>query len=152
MSVRIVEVAFEPYEEVRAHQRGLGDRLRSVGATATFVGSMRDFGSKDQIDMMTIEYYPGMTDKHLRGIEKEARRRWNLDEILIVHRVGDLTPTDPIVLVAVWSGHRADAFEACRFAMEDLKSLAPFWKKERRGSDEHWVSKNTPGFTEGARN
>ena len=152
MGVRISEVPFDPYDEIRARQRCLGDKLRRVGATATFVGSMRDFSSEDQIEMMSIEHYPGMTDKHLRKIEKDARQRWNLDDVLIIHRVGDLVPADPIVLVAVWANHRAHAFEACRFIMEGLKSSAPFWKKERGGAGERWVSKNTPGFTEEVHN
>ncbi len=148
MAVRISPVPFDPYDEIHAHQDHIGDRMRSIGATAIFVGSMRDFNDDERVDAMMLEHYPGMTEKHLEAIADEARRRWELDDVLIVHRVGELKPSDPIVLVAVWSAHRAHAFESCRFIMEDLKSSAPFWKKEQAASGERWVAKNTAGRTE----
>ena len=96
---------------------------------------------------MTLEHYPGMTEKHLAAILDEARGRYALIDALIVHRVGRILPTDPIVLTAAWSAHRKDAFEACRFLMEALKSRAPFWKKETLADGgERWVEKNTPGY------
>lgn len=148
MAVRISPAPFDPYDEIRAHQDRIGDGMRRIGATATFVGSMRDFNDDERVEAMTLEHYPGMTDKHLEKIANEAQRRWDLDDVLIVHRVGELKPADPIVLVAVWSAHRAHAFESCRFIMEDLKSSAPFWKKEQAASGERWVANNTPGRPE----
>jgi molybdopterin synthase catalytic subunit len=87
-----------------------------------------------------------MTEKHLEKICAAAADRWDLLDTLVVHRVGELHPADPIVLVAVWSAHRKDAFEACRHIMEDLKSNAPFWKKEQLQSGHRWVEKNTAGY------
>ena len=87
-----------------------------------------------------------MTARHLQASCDRARERRVLDDILVIHRVGELFPGDPIVLVAVWSAHRKDAFEACRFIMEDLKSEAPFWKREETDSGHRWVEKNTPGY------
>lgn len=95
---------------------------------------------------MTLEHYPGMTEKELERIVEEARENWSLLDELIIHRVGELLPNDPIVLVAVWSAHRKDAFEACRHIMEALKSRAPFWKKEQLDSSSRWVEKNTDGY------
>lgn len=148
MAVRISPAPFDPFDETRAHQDRIGDGMRRIGATATFIGSMRDFNDDEPVDAMTLEHYPGMTEKHLEKIAEEAQRRWDLDDVLIVHRVGELKPSDPIVLVAVWSAHRAHAFESCRVIMEDLKSSAPFWKKEQSASGERWVANNTPGRTE----
>jgi len=99
---------------------------------------------------MTLEHYPGMTERYLEEICHEANQRWELVEILVVHRVGDLLPGEPIVLVAVWSGHRAAAFEASRHVMEELKSHAPFWKKETLDRGQRWVSKNSDGSTANA--
>jgi molybdopterin synthase catalytic subunit len=96
---------------------------------------------------MLLEHYPGMTERHLNRIVDAAGRRWAVLDSLLIHRVGTVYPGDPIVLVAVWSAHRADAFEACRFIMEDLKSQAPFWKKESRASGKRWIEKNTPGYS-----
>jgi molybdopterin synthase catalytic subunit len=94
---------------------------------------------------MVLEHYPGMTEKHLEKICEQARTRWELNDSLIVHRVGELHPGDPIVLVAVWSAHRKAAFEASRWLMEELKTQAPFWKKEQLADASRWVEKNTPG-------
>ena len=95
---------------------------------------------------MTLEHYPGMTEKELGRIVDEAQQQWALLDVLVIHRVGDLLPNDPIVLVAVWSAHRKDAFEACRHIMEALKSRAPFWKKEQLDNAFRWVEKNTDGY------
>jgi molybdopterin synthase catalytic subunit len=92
-----------------------------------------------------LEHYPGMTEACLENISREAARRWNLIDVLIVHRVGELRPGEPIVLVAVWSAHRKAAFEASRYVMEELKSRAPLWKKEQLAGGSRWVEKNTPG-------
>ncbi|MGD9601503.1 MAG: molybdenum cofactor biosynthesis protein MoaE [Gammaproteobacteria bacterium] len=132
---------------MRSFERAAFPAPGAVGATATFVGTMRDFNEGDTVRAMTLEHYPGMTERHLEDICADARRRWTLLETLVVHRIGDILPGDPIVLVAVWSAHRAEAFEACRFIMEDLKSRAPFWKKETLAGGTRWVSGNTPGTT-----
>ena len=113
------------------------------GATAVFVGSMRDINQGDAVQAMTLEHYPGMTERYLEKISKEAGQRWDIIDSLIIHRVGDLHPDEPIVLVVVWSAHRAAAFEASRFLMEELKSRAPFWKKEVLSTGSRWVEKNT---------
>lgn len=138
---------FDPWKSLVAYQtEHLTDG--QFGATATFVGSMRDFNEGDSISAMTLEYYPGMTEAQLQNIIDDAHRQWPLDDALIVHRVGEITPGEPIVLVACWSAHRAAAFEACRFLMEALKSRAPFWKKETLKDESHrWVEKNTDGYT-----
>jgi len=146
MRVEIREQPFDPWHEVPAHQ------LRAVpagryGATAVFVGTMRDFNEGEGVRGMTLEHYPGMTERYLEKISAEAAGRWDLLDSLIIHRVGELNPDDPIVLVAVWAAHRKDAFEASRWLMEELKSRAPFWKKERLADDrERWVEKNTAGY------
>jgi molybdopterin synthase catalytic subunit len=94
---------------------------------------------------MHLEYYEGMTEKHLNEICTEAKKKWDILDLLIMHRVGQINIGDPIVLVCVWTVHRADAFAACRFIMEDLKSRAPFWKQEKLTAGKRWVDKNTPG-------
>jgi molybdopterin synthase catalytic subunit len=145
MSVRICAESFDPFAELQRHQAALGARLRSIGALASFVGTMRDFNEGEPVEAMVLEHYPGMTDKHLERLAAEAQAKWQLDEVLLVHRVGEVRPGDPIVLVATWSAHRAHAFESCRALMEELKSSAPFWKKERTASGARWVENNTPG-------
>lgn len=144
MSVRICAEAFDPLLELRAFQDALGERARSIGALATFTGSMRDFNDGAAVESMWLEHYPGMTDAHLERLAVDARRQWQLDDILIVHRVGEVRPGDAIVLVATWAAHRAHAFESCRAVMEELKSSAPFWKKEQTAQGARWVEKNTP--------
>lgn len=144
MSVRIVEGVFDPWAVLAEHQGTIAPG--SYGATASFVGTMRDFNEGNDVRTMTLEHYPGMTEKHLAAIVDEARGRWTLVDGLIVHRVGPIHPGESIVLTAVWSAHRKEAFEACRFLMEELKHRAPFWKKEALASGaERWVERNTAG-------
>lgn len=146
MHVAVLNSAFDPWQRVQAHQAQYLT-AGSYGATAVFVGTLRDFNEGDNVSSMTLEHYPGMTEKYLEKISKDAAARWDLLDTLIVHRVGDLHPNDPIVLVAAWSAHRKDAFEASRWLMEELKSRAPFWKKERLSEGaERWVEKNTEGY------
>jgi molybdopterin synthase catalytic subunit len=146
MKVQITDQPFDPWQQVQTRQnQGLGGGAASFGATAVFVGSMRDFNEGDPVQSMFLEHYPGMTERYLEKISADAAGRWNLIDTLIVHRVGELHPTDPIVLVAVWSAHRKDAFEASRWLMEELKSNAPFWKKEQLKEGSRWVEHNTPG-------
>jgi|SRR5688572_21863361 molybdopterin synthase catalytic subunit len=107
-------------------------RIAGVGAVASFVGIVRDVH-------MTLEHYPGMTENALRKIVEEAKSRWKVADCTVIHRYGELAPHDQIVLVAVASAHRGDAFAACEFIMDYLKTQAPFWKKERRAEGAAWV-------------
>ena len=112
----------------------------AVGAIASFVGVVRDLNDGASVDTMTLEHYPGMTEKALQAIVADAEKRWDLIDVSVVHRVGELRPTDPIVLVAVASAHRGDAFQACEFIMDYLKTRAPFWKKEEDSQGTRWVA------------
>lgn len=118
-------------------------RLRSgnakVGAVASFIGVVRDLNEGEAVAAMTLEHYPGMTERSIDAIVEEARSRWDIIDALVVHRVGALLPTDQIVLVIVTSSHRGDAFAACEFLMDYLKTRAPFWKKERLPEGSRWV-------------
>ena len=148
MYIEITDKAFLPWQRLAQYeqQQVVTDQSGQNGATAVFVGTMRDFNQGDAVIRMEIEHYPGMTEKELTRVVSEAVAQWSLSDVLVVHRVGTLLPNDPIVLVAVWSAHRKAAFEACRAIMEMLKSTVPFWKKERLTGGERWVGKNTPGY------
>ena len=111
----------------------------NIGAVVSFVGQVRDLNDGDHVAAMTLEHYPGMTEKSLSGIVEQAVARWSIADALIVHRVGKLKPLDQIVLVLVASAHRKDAFAACEFMMDLLKTEAPFWKKEQTPNGERWV-------------
>ena len=110
-----------------------------VGALASFVGLVRDRNDGSGVSEMTLEHYPGMTEKALEAIVQEARGRWDIYDALVIHRVGPLKPTDQIVLVAVTSAHRGEAFAACEFIMDYLKTRAPFWKREVTPDGARWV-------------
>jgi len=114
-----------------------------VGAVAAFVGTVRDVNDAARVATMTLEHYPGMTEKALAAIVDEARARWDIVDALVVHRVGPLHPTEQIVLVGVTSAHRGEAFAACEFIMDFLKTRAPFWKKEETPSGARWVDART---------
>jgi molybdopterin synthase catalytic subunit len=146
MTVEIREQAFNPWQLLQEYEAARRETHSGrFGATAVFIGTMRDFNEGDAVTAMTLEHYPGMTESYLQTISVEAAQRWDLLDSLIVHRVGDISPADAIVLVAVWSAHRADAFDASRYLMEELKSRAPFWKKEQlTEGEQRWVEKNTP--------
>ena len=111
----------------------------SIGALVSFVGQVRDLNGGDVINTLTLEHYPEMTQKALEAIELAAKTRWDVIDTLIIHRVGTLKPLDQIVLVAVTSAHRGEAFKACEFIMDYLKTSAPFWKKEATNQGERWV-------------
>lgn len=143
MHIEITQQVFSPWEYLHQYQQGL-NLNGAYGATAVFVGTMRDINQGDQVNKMVLEHYPGMTEKELSRIAEEAMQKWPLLDVLMVHRVGDIYPDDSIVLLAVWSAHRAAAFDANRFLMEALKSRAPFWKKESIAEGERWLEKNTP--------
>ncbi len=142
MKVSVISGVFDPWKEVELHQKQLPSG--QFGGTSVFVGTMRDFNDDQSVKGMTLEHYAGMTGKHLEKICQEAIDRWQLVDAMIIHRVGDLLPDDPIVLVAAWSAHRKEAFEASRFMIEDLKHSAPFWKKENTTNGARWVETNTP--------
>jgi len=144
MKVEVRDQPFDPWRELADYQAAGGPRTGS-GAAAVFVGTMRDCNDGERVRAMRLEHYAGMTERHLERIAAEARARWPIDDALILHRIGDLKPGDPIVLVAAWSAHRAAAFDAARFLIEDLKSRAPFWKKEQLGDGSRWVACNTAG-------
>ncbi|SMF97146.1 molybdopterin synthase subunit MoaE [Methylomagnum ishizawai] len=145
MAIALRPDPFEPYAELLEYQAGQPRLSGQYGATCAFVGTMRDFNEGDTVRAMTLEHYPGMTENQLGHILDEARRRWTFLDALVIHRVGDILPGQPIVLVAVWSAHRNAAFEACRYLMEELKHRAPFWKKETLAQGERWVERNTEG-------
>lgn len=146
MPVYIKNGVFEPFEEVQQHQQQLETDIGKgkYGASTVFIGSMRDFNEAHHVSNMTLEYYPGMTESALEVICNEAKEKWPVLDTLIVHRVGDIQPNDTIVLVVVWSAHRAAAYDANRYIMEALKFRAPFWKKESTATGGKWVEKNTP--------
>lgn len=133
--VRVQEAPFDAGEEIAAMTRG----RRDVGAVATFVGVVRDRNEGASVGRMTLEHYPGMTEKALHQICTEAATRWELIDLRVVHRIGSMEPGEPIVLVAVSSAHRGDAFAACEFVMDFLKTRAPFWKREDTPSGSRWV-------------
>ena len=135
MAVRVQMEDFDVGHELAA-LRGNDGR---IGAIASFVGTMRDVNDGVQVTAMTLEHYPGMTEKSLDAIVADARARFDVLDVLIIHRVGKLRPTDQIVLVAVTGAHRGEAFDACRFVMDFLKTQAPFWKKETTPAGERWV-------------
>jgi molybdopterin synthase catalytic subunit len=147
MQVEVRHSGFNPWEELQRYQQATLGPDGKYGAVASFVGTMRDFNEGDRVQAMVLEHYPGMTEKHLAEISVEAKKRWDILDTLIVHRVGTLQPGDPIVLVAVWSSHRDAAFAACRYLIEELKSRAPFWKKESLEQHTRWVQHNTPAAT-----
>jgi len=137
---------FDPWQELARHE----DVLRvqhhgAYGAAVVFVGSTRDVTDGESVHTLVLEHYPGMTEHHLEVITHEAMVRWALVDALVFHRYGELSPNDPIVLVAAWSAHRAAAFAACRYLIEELKSRAPFWKRESLPAGPRWVTHNTPG-------
>ncbi len=135
MAVQVQTAGFDPGHLLNAlHQADAG-----VGAVVSFVGYMRDFNDGQAVARMFLEHYPGMTEKALQAIAAQARERWPLLHLHILHRVGDLAPGEPIVFVGVSSAHRQAAFSACDFIMDYLKTRAPLWKKEQGASGAHWV-------------
>lgn len=135
MVVRVQTDDFDVGAEIEAM------RLRhpNIGAMVSFVGQVRDLNDGDSVSTMRLEHYPGMTEKSLANIIDQAQAKWAIVDALIIHRVGELKPLDQIVLVLVASAHRKEAFSACEFMMDYLKTEAPFWKKEKTSSGERWV-------------
>jgi len=134
--IRVQREDFDVGTELAALTRG----KTGIGGVASFIGLMRDVADGTPIHAMTLEHYPGMTERELERIEREAQRRWPLLASLIVHRYGRLEPGDRIVLVATAAAHRAAAFESCEFLMDYLKTKAPFWKEEETPAGPRWVA------------
>ena len=133
-----VRVQTEDFD-VSAEMLTLRKRNPKIGAVASFVGVVRDLNDGDSVSTLTLEHYPGMTEKSLEAIVQQAKDRWDIYDALIVHRVGTMRPLDQIVLVIVTSAHRGESFQACEFLMDYLKTRAPFWKKEVTPEGERWV-------------
>jgi molybdopterin synthase catalytic subunit len=142
---------FDPWQELRAHEARMS-LAGDCGATAVFVGSMRDFNAGDKVEGLYLEHYPGMTERQLQTICEAAAGRWTLQDVLVLHRVGEIRVGEAIVLVCVRAAHRGDAFDACRTIMEELKHTAPFWKKEKLQDRGRWVEGNTDGYAVKERN
>jgi len=145
MSTHIEQQTFDPWQAIVHHQQQ-SDLNKQFGATATFIGSMRDFNDDTDVSHMVLEHYPAMTQRYLSQLEQQAKQRWNLLDTLIIHRVGDINPAEPIVLITCWSAHRRASLDACSWLIEELKHKAPFWKKETRQDGERWVEHNTNGL------
>jgi molybdopterin synthase catalytic subunit len=144
MKTELREQPFDPWQEIHAYQETLPAMHGKFGATSVFVGSMRDFNVSDAVTSMFLEHYPEMTSRYLEIICNDAMQRWNILDVLTLHRVGKISPSDTIVLIAVWSAHREDAYSANRYILEELKHRAPFWKKETlTDNSERWVTNNT---------
>lgn len=135
MSVRIQNEDFDAGEEIARLRRS----DPSIGAVASFIGQVRDVNDDASVGTLTLEHYPGMTEKALAAIIDKARTRWDFHDALIIHRIGTLKPLDQIVMVAVAGSHRGECFAACEFIMDYLKTEAPFWKKEQTPQGERWV-------------
>jgi molybdopterin synthase catalytic subunit len=135
MSVRIQTEDFDVSAEIARLRKG----NPGVGAVASFVGIVRDLNDGDRVASLTLEHYPGMTERAIGKIVAEARERWDIIDALVIHRVGTLQPLDQIVLVVVSSAHRGESFKACEFLMDYLKTRAPFWKKEQTPDGGRWV-------------
>ena len=147
MTVRVQTEDFDVGAEIAALRR---DRPQ-VGGVASFIGVVRDLNEGDTVRTMTLEHYPGMTEKALEAIIEEARGRWNFIDATVIHRIGELKPLDQIVLVVVVGEHRGEAFAACEFIMDYLKTRAPFWKKEQTPEGERWVEARDTDDTSAAR-
>lgn len=147
MAIKISPAVINAWQELQDYQNTALQASGQFGATSIFIGTMRDFNQGAEVIAMNLAYYPGMTEKQLAKIVADAENRWQILDSFVAHRVGEIKPDETIVVVAVWASHRGDAFDACRFIMEALKSNVPFWKKEILYSgQERWVEKNTDGY------
>ena len=135
MTVRVQTQDFDTGFEINQ----LRNARKDTGAVVSFIGQVRDLNEGDTVSQLTLEHYPGMTEKALEAIVSQAQSRWDIFDAVVIHRVGTLQPTDQIVLVAVSSAHRGEAFKACEFMMDYLKTEAPFWKKELTNHGERWI-------------
>jgi molybdopterin synthase catalytic subunit len=143
MAVVLRAASFDPWSELPHYAGAL--RPQATGATAAFVGTMRDFNEGAAVEALFLEHYPGMTERQLEHIVAAEHERHGLADALVIHRVGWIQPGEAIVLVAAWAAHRGPAFDACRAIMEALKARAPFWKHEHTSAGARWVRHNTLG-------
>ena len=139
MKIKIQTEDFDVSEEIKSLRAGKPE----IGAVASFIGTVRDLNDGSSVQSMELEHYPGMTEKSLEEIVLEAKKRWDLQGVTIIHRVGPLKPLDQIVLVITASSHRGEAFASCEFVMDYLKTSAPFWKKEATPDGARWVDART---------
>lgn len=147
MKVIVTEESINPWASIQQYESDYLSSHSKFGATNIFIGTMRDINESLDIKEMYLEHYPGMTEKMLTKIVNSAIDTHNLFDALVIHRVGSIFPDDTIVVVCVWSSHRKEAFESCRYIMEELKSNAPFWKKETLSNDQQrWVEHNSKGY------
>lgn len=133
-----IQVQKEPFSQ-QAEYDALRKADLSVGAVVTFVGTVRDINEGDEVSLLYLEHYPGMTEKELDKILNEASSRWQLIDATVIHRIGELHPGEEIVFVGIASRHRGDAFKACEFVMDYLKTRATFWKKEVTEGGDRWL-------------
>jgi len=141
--IRVQKEDFDAGQEIGV----ISARNFEVGGVASFIGLVRGSNEESQITAMTLEHYPGMTEKILYGLESEARTRWQLEDVLIIHRYGRMIPGEQIVLVITASAHREDALESCQFLIDRLKTVAPFWKKEDTPVGSRWVESKSQDDT-----
>ncbi len=139
MKIKILDEKFDPWQEIVEFKRNELQNNSSIGASSIFLGTVRDFNDDEKVESLFLEHYPDMTEKYLTKIVDDAIKKHKIFDGLVIHRVGELRPTDPIVVVATWSEHRENAFDATREIMESLKSEAPLWKKETNARGFRWV-------------
>ena len=139
MKIEIVDERFDPWQSLVDYKKNDLQNNPKIGASSVFLGTMRDFNEDSDVTGMELQHYPGMTEKYLEDIVNTAIKKYKIIDGLVIHRVGMLEPTDPIVIVATWSEHRDNAFNATRDIMESLKAEAPFWKKESTDNGFRWV-------------
>jgi len=143
MYIEIINEEFDPWQKLVEYKRSQLNEKTNIGACSVFLGTMRDINSGDTIKSMELQHYPDMTESYLEKIVDSSTKKFKVIDSIVLHRVGLVTPSDPIVLVATWSEHRDEAFEATRQIMESLKSEAPFWKKESTDKGFRWVEPET---------
>ena len=143
MYIEIINEEFDPWQKLVEYKRSQLKEKNNIGACSVFLGTMRDINSGDAIKSMELQHYPDMTEAYLEKIVQNATKKYKIIDSIVLHRVGLVNPSDPIVLVASWSEHRDEAFEATRQIMEALKSEAPFWKKEATDKGFRWVEPET---------
>ena len=143
MYIEIINEEFDPWQKLVEYKRSQLKEKNNIGACSIFLGTMRDINSGDAIKSMELQHYPDMTEGYIEKIVQNATKKYKIIDSIVLHRVGLVNPSDPIVLVASWSEHRDEAFEATRQIMEALKSEAPFWKKEATDKGFRWVEPET---------
>jgi len=145
--IRIYDSPFDPAGEIKSFE----SRTSGAGAFVTFTGKVRYKARGEKVTGLHLEHFPGVTEKSIESLVNEARNRWKVEDLLVLHRVGRLNPGEPIVLVAIAAAHRRDAFEATDFLMDGLKTQAVFWKKEIRENGEEWIEPRAQDHRDAAR-